>query len=52
MKFEFTEDQINYILNVIAERPYKESAPMVAEIQRQAQGQLQLVHNEEEAEAG
>lgn len=39
MQFEFTVEEINYILNVLAERPFKESAAMIQKIQAQAQPQ-------------
>lgn len=39
--FQFTEEQVNYILNLIAEKPFKEVHTLVTSIQQQAQQQLQ-----------
>lgn len=39
--FEFTEEQINYILNVLATRPYNEVKGLLEFIQSQAQPQIQ-----------
>lgn len=38
---ELTEEQINYILNVVAQRPFAECHTVLAEIQQQAGGQIQ-----------
>ena len=37
---ELTEEQINYILNVVATRPFSECHTILAEIQAQAGGQV------------
>ena len=39
--FEFTEEQINYIINVLGTRPYGEVKPLVDYIQEQGASQLQ-----------
>jgi hypothetical protein len=39
--FQFTEEQTNYILNLIAEKPFKEVHTLVTHIQSQAQQQVQ-----------
>ena len=39
-KLEFTEDQINYILQAIATRPFSECHTLMAEIQAQASSQV------------
>ena len=33
-------DKVQYILNVLAQRPYSESAELIAEVSKQAQAQL------------
>lgn len=38
-KFEFTEEQINYIINVLATRPYSEVQGILALIQQQGSNQ-------------
>ena len=42
MKFEFTEEQINYILNAVAQRPYAECHQLIVEIQKQANEQIEV----------
>jgi len=44
---EFTEEQINYILNAVAQRPYSECHALLAEIQKQASTQVQETQVEE-----
>jgi hypothetical protein len=39
--FEFTEEQINYIINVLAQRPYGEVKPLLDLINQQAAPQVQ-----------
>ena len=39
---EFTEEQINYILNAVAQRPYAECHQLLADIQKQANEQTKL----------
>lgn len=39
---EFTEEQINYILNAVAQRPYAECHALLADIQKQASEQPQM----------
>ena len=39
--FQFTEEQTNYILNLAAEKPFKEVHTLITSIQNQAQQQLQ-----------
>jgi hypothetical protein len=41
LTFQFSEEQINYILNLIAEKPFKEVHALVSSIQQQAQQQVQ-----------
>lgn len=43
MKLELTTDQINQILNVLAEKPYIQVHELINTIQQQAQGQLNNV---------
>ena len=38
---EFSEEEVNYILNVLAERPFKECHSLLTKIQEQASGQVQ-----------
>ena len=40
MKIELTVEQINIILNALGNVPYVNSAPVIAEIQNQANAQL------------
>lgn len=40
MKLELTIEQINMILNALGAAPYVQVAPLIAEIQRQAQAQV------------
>jgi hypothetical protein len=37
MNFEFTEQQIGYVLQTLAQRPWGESNELITSIQRQAQ---------------
>jgi hypothetical protein len=39
---ELTEEQINYLLNVVAQRPFTECHTILADIQAQASGQMQV----------
>lgn len=39
-KFEFTVDQVNLILASLGRMPYEAVAPMIAEVQKQAQEQI------------
>lgn len=41
MKFEFTDPQINQIVQTLAQRPYAEVFDLIQLIQRQAAQQLQ-----------
>jgi hypothetical protein len=43
MNLEFTDPQLDYIVKVLAQRPYVEVAPLLAEIQRQVSAQQPLV---------
>lgn len=40
MKFEFTEQEANVILNALAAQPYAQVAALIAKLQSQAQEQL------------
>ncbi|HYN54405.1 MAG TPA: hypothetical protein VES38_06845 [Methylotenera sp.] len=40
MNFYFTQQEADYILAVLAERQFKESAGMIQKIQQQAQHQI------------
>ena len=40
LKFEFTVEQTNLILAALARMPYEAVAPMIAELQKQAQAQI------------
>jgi len=48
MKFEFSQDEATYLINVLAERPYKESAGLIAKMHEQAQGQIEAVKTDED----
>jgi hypothetical protein len=41
LTFTFKEEEVNLILNTLAELPYKVSSGMITKIQLQAQSQLQ-----------
>lgn len=41
-KLELTEEQINYILNVVAQRPFAECHQILADIQAQAGTQVEV----------
>lgn len=45
---EFTEEEVNYILNVLAERPFKECQAILTNIQAQASSQIQSTEPEME----
>jgi len=40
LKFEFTIEQTNLMMAALGRMPYESVAPMIAEIQKQAQAQL------------
>lgn len=37
MKLELTIEEVNYILNLLAERPYRESCKLIEKIQSQGE---------------
>jgi hypothetical protein len=41
MTFDFTEQQVTYLMQVLATRPYGEVCDLIAHIHRQASGQAQ-----------
>lgn len=43
---ELTEEQVNYILNVVAQRPFAECHTVLAEIQAQAGKQIEPTQTE------
>jgi hypothetical protein len=47
LKFEFTVDQVNAIIGALFKMPYEFSAPVIAEIEKQAKTQVnpQPVYN-------
>lgn len=47
MKFELTTEQINQILNALAQQPYIQVHELINTIQQQGQSQLQQQHNEQ-----
>lgn len=51
-KFEFNEQQVNYLLHVLSERPYKESAQAINQIQQtwQAQNPVAVVEPQKQEE--
>ncbi len=46
IKFEFTVDQTNMIMTALVRLPYEAVAPLIAEIQKQAQSQIKNVPRE------
>jgi len=51
LKFEFTEDQANLILAALGEMPFRQSAGMIQEIQRQVAEQQPAPPREEQEDA-
>jgi len=53
MNLELTSEQVHYLLAVLSDRPYKESAPMINHIQAQwiAQNPVQVVAPQKEGKA-
>ena len=49
--FQFTEEQTNYILNLVAEKPFKEVHALVTSIQQQAQQQVQAAQQAQQVQA-
>ena len=49
---ELTEEQVNYILNVVATRPFSECHTILADIQAQAGGQIEAPQQEMEVVEG
>lgn len=50
MKIQFTNEQLQYILNVLAERPYKEAAGVIQSIVLQTQTPQEVPQPEPEPE--
>ncbi|WP_461203524.1 hypothetical protein [Enterococcus sp. N342-3-1-2] len=42
MKYTLNDNEMNYILDLLAERPYKETAPLIVNIQNQYDEQTRL----------
>jgi hypothetical protein len=51
MQLDFEQQEVQYILNVLAQRPYNEVSPLLAKIQGQLQGQIAAVPEPEQDEA-
>ena len=51
MTFNLTQDQADYIIAVLAQRPYHECAPLISALQEQAKSQLPKPESEELEEA-
>jgi len=49
IKLELPLSAVEYILNLLSERPYKESSQLIAEIQKQASPQLSEDEAKQEA---
>ena len=47
LKIELAQDDLQYILNVLSERPYKEVSDLISDIVLQAQKQLNTEETEE-----
>jgi hypothetical protein len=50
MQLNFEKNELDYILNVLAQRPYNEVTPLIQKIQAQLQGQLAPVSTPEQDE--
>ena len=46
MDFNLEIDEINYVLSVLAQRPYQESANLIHKLQEQAKDQQDLVESQ------
>lgn len=46
IKLEFTVDEVNVILNALANRPYGEVAELIGKIQAQGNEQINVTENE------
>ncbi|OTN77062.1 hypothetical protein A5886_002142 [Enterococcus sp. 8G7_MSG3316] len=42
MKYNLNDNEMNYILDLLADRPYKESAPLIVNIQNQYEDQIRI----------
>ncbi|MDV7786211.1 hypothetical protein [Enterococcus gallinarum] len=42
MKYTLSDNEMNYILDLLADRPYKETAPLIVNIQNQYDEQTRL----------
>jgi hypothetical protein len=49
-QIQLTEEQINYLLNLLAERPFKEVYELVGGIRGQAQQQIQAAQQAQSAQ--
>ena len=47
LKIELTQDDLQYVLNLLSERPYKEVSDLISDIVLQAQRQLNTEETEE-----
>jgi hypothetical protein len=52
MHFEFTIEEVNMIMGALARLPYEAVAPMIDNIRRQAEPQLQQMPPAEDTVAG
>lgn len=43
MKLEFTNEELNYIINILAEKPFSEVYQLIGKIQTQVQNQEKTV---------
>ena len=49
LKIELAQDDLQYVLNLLSERPYKEVSDLISDIVLQAQRQLNTEETEEQA---
>lgn len=47
MNYTFNDNEMNYILDLLADRPYKESAPLIANIQDQYNTNVQIAQEKQ-----
>ena len=49
MKLDLSVEKVNFILGTLGKLPYEQSYQLIAEIQQQAQGQLEAVESADKA---
>lgn len=47
MKYTLNDNEMNYILDLLAERPYKETAPLIENIQNQYNENMRIMNEKQ-----